>query len=400
MMRRGACPSLGAPMQTGDGLLVRLRPRHRELSSADLAGLAAASERFGNGRIEITARGNLQVRGLRPDTVEPFTRAVLGLEAEWLEGVPVEVGALAGLDAAETADPRPVADAVLARLARFGLAGRLGPKVSVLIDGGGVLPLDAVQADVRLRAIAGGGWRMTADGGEAVVEAPAASAVAALAVLGGAPRRARGRTAEPVGRHRLRDGTLAVGFALPFGQVTAAALGEFAARIEAPIRLAPGRALLAVGLDGAAATALHGEARRLGFVADAADARRAVAACPGCPDCAAGEIPARALAEQALAAASVLLDGSIDLHISGCAKGCAHPAPATIGLVGVADGCDVVLHGVTVARLSPSQALHGLALLAQEIAGRRSDPGETAVQALARLGPARTAGLLRRQAHV
>ncbi len=400
MTRRGACPSLGVPMQTGDGLLVRLRPRHRELSSADLAGLAAASERFGNGRIEITARGNLQVRGLRSDTVEPFARAVSDLEAEWMEGVPVEVGALAGLDAAEIADPRPVADEVLERLAGSELAGRLGPKVSVLIDGGGVLPLDAVQADVRLRAVADGGWRMTADGGEALVEAPAASAVAALATLGGVPRRALGRAAEAVGIHRLRDGTLAVGFALPFGQVTAAALGEFAARIEAPIRLAPGRALLAVGLDGAAAASLQGEARRLGFVTDAADARRVVAACPGCPDCSAGEIPARALAEQALVAASVLLDGSIDLHISGCAKGCAHPAPATIGLVGVADGCDVVLHGLAVARLSPSQALHGLALLAQEIASRRSDPAETAAQALARLGPGRTAGLLRGQAHV
>ncbi len=66
--RRGACPALSAPMQTGDGLLVRLMPEGA-LSPAMLAGLAAAAAEFGNGIVEVTARGSLQLRGLAAETV-------------------------------------------------------------------------------------------------------------------------------------------------------------------------------------------------------------------------------------------------------------------------------------------------------------------------------------------
>ena len=61
--RRGACPGLSAPMPTGDGLLVRLMPTD-SVVVADLLALCAAARRDGNGTIEITARGSLQVRGL------------------------------------------------------------------------------------------------------------------------------------------------------------------------------------------------------------------------------------------------------------------------------------------------------------------------------------------------
>ena len=49
--RRGACPALSAPMQTGDGLLVRLNPVAGGLSPAQLAGLCDAAGMFGNGVI-------------------------------------------------------------------------------------------------------------------------------------------------------------------------------------------------------------------------------------------------------------------------------------------------------------------------------------------------------------
>lgn len=42
-MRRGACPSLAAPMQTGDGLLVRLRPTDDSLTLPKVIALAAAA---------------------------------------------------------------------------------------------------------------------------------------------------------------------------------------------------------------------------------------------------------------------------------------------------------------------------------------------------------------------
>ena len=64
-LRRGACPSLAAPMPTGDGWLVRLTLAEGLTPGAARAGWPRSAERLGNGLIEITARGSLQVRGLR-----------------------------------------------------------------------------------------------------------------------------------------------------------------------------------------------------------------------------------------------------------------------------------------------------------------------------------------------
>ena len=62
--RRGACPALSAPMQTGDGLLVRLNPVAGGLPPKLLIGLAESALKRGNGIMEVTARGSLQIRGL------------------------------------------------------------------------------------------------------------------------------------------------------------------------------------------------------------------------------------------------------------------------------------------------------------------------------------------------
>ena len=79
-MRRGACPSLDAPMRTGDGLLARLRVVGGRLTPVQLTKVAAIAGQFGNGQIEITARGNLQVRGLSDATAVDFARAIEAIE--------------------------------------------------------------------------------------------------------------------------------------------------------------------------------------------------------------------------------------------------------------------------------------------------------------------------------
>ena len=63
-MRRGACPGLSAPMATGDGLLARLTPSGSTIALDAFAGLCAAARTHGNGIIEITSRGSIQIRGL------------------------------------------------------------------------------------------------------------------------------------------------------------------------------------------------------------------------------------------------------------------------------------------------------------------------------------------------
>ena len=74
--RRGACPALSAPMPTGDGLLVRLNPVAGGLSPKSLIGLCEAAETYGNGVIEVTARGSVQIRGLNEGSAAPFAQAV------------------------------------------------------------------------------------------------------------------------------------------------------------------------------------------------------------------------------------------------------------------------------------------------------------------------------------
>src|SRR6266853_487581 len=61
---RGICPGLSVPMPTGDGLLVRLRPTAPVPLDA-MVGFCEAACQHGNGTIEVSARGSLQVRGWR-----------------------------------------------------------------------------------------------------------------------------------------------------------------------------------------------------------------------------------------------------------------------------------------------------------------------------------------------
>jgi precorrin-3B synthase len=78
VQRRGACPGLSAPMATGDGLLVRFSP----IGTIPLDAFGAicdAAKRYGNGIIEITARGNIQVRGLSAASAPEFSDAMAEL---------------------------------------------------------------------------------------------------------------------------------------------------------------------------------------------------------------------------------------------------------------------------------------------------------------------------------
>ena len=214
-LRRGACPTLAAPMLTGDGWLARLRVE--ALTPAQLAGLGQAAGRFGNGRIEVTARGSLQVRGLTRASAADLGVAVADLGIAPEAGVSVLNGPLAGLDPGEIADPRPLAADIRRLAAKLALA----PKVSVVVDGGGALPLAAVPADLRLTA-GEHGWSVAAagPGGSERMLALCDSATAVGVVVGMLKRmadaRARGRVTSiwwrgrkgrwPPGSRRCRSG--------------------------------------------------------------------------------------------------------------------------------------------------------------------------------------------------
>ncbi|MFL6600068.1 MAG: precorrin-3B synthase [Steroidobacteraceae bacterium] len=374
---RGACPSLAAPMQTGDGLLVRLIP-HEPIDIAKLCSLCTAAEEHGNGIIEITQRGSLQIRGLHEGSVRGFARSVASLEIGTAEGPPLVTSPLLGLDPDEPFDCTAFVSSVRTALHRLRPnLESLGPKVTVLIDAGGQINLDAVSADIRLVAtagsllqlsIAGNGRTATHlgyvanDPGRATASVenllwyianlgPAArakdltgdqeisklrSTLCDSLIDGPAPKRRS--CAETVGVHRLISGKVARGFSLPFGHTTAGALRRFAraaADNGAPcIRPAPGRCLLAIGLSPAAADRLCETAIAEDFIVDAHDLRRNVVACAGAPACACAELATRELAPEIARAIRKWAGTRSIVHLSGCSKGCAHPGPAALTLVG------------------------------------------------------------------
>jgi precorrin-3B synthase len=316
--------------------------------------------------------------------------ASLGIEAS--DGIPVLTDPLAGLTDGDMLDAHALAARLREAFAAAPFASRLSAKVSVAIDGGAALHLDGLAADIRMRTVddrrlyvslAGDGATATLVGAiplERAVEcvlrlfetlaatSPQSrmrqairgaglntfkSAVAGLLIDLPAP--VARSAADPIGIHSLSSDYSALGVGLPFGHSDSETLLRLIAAAHqygaAGLRTAPGRALLLVGLSADTTRQFAAEANALGFIVDPADARRRVVACAGAPICASGEIAARAIAPAIADAAQSLPDGEF-IHISGCAKGCAHPAPAPLAVFGRDRRCDVFADGVLLCSVS------------------------------------------------
>lgn len=394
---RGACPRLSAPMQTGDGLLARLVPAGPMAIDA-FVELCAAAHTHGNGVMEISARGSLQVRGLSPKSAPLFATEVEALDLDICGDVPVIASPLPH-DPSALIDAHALAADLREAVAASGLI--VAPKLSVVVDGGGQLHLDALTADIRLRAVS------TPDGPKLLVSlAGVANSATALGMVAPhdasrlvrdllsviaahgpdarashidisefrevakirlAPATSATRTqAETIGLHRLSNDACAIGVALEFGQAHAndlmALAGIAAANGATWVASAPNRTLLLGPIDEMTGFVLATAADSLGFVVDARDSRRRVVACPGAPSCASGLIAARALAAE-IADALPASQTGIAVHVSGCAKGCAHPMSAPLTIVGTEQGCGIVHDGT--ARARPERHIEASNLVAE-----------------------------------
>jgi len=386
--RRGACPGLSAPMQTGDGLLVRLQPTG-SISLAAFIALCAAARRDGNGIVEVTGRGSIQIRGLSVKSAPRFADSLASLAIAATDGVSVLANPLAGLDPAEILNAGALAADIRRVAADAGLGARLAPKVSVTLDGSGMLTLDDVAADVRLRAeradgavglcvsLGGDSANATqlgavapADGVKAVIRllemiaqyggaarardivaaggtAPLRSAIADLLTAGARPPPNTRKSSDVIDSHRLRDGSLACGIGFPFGHADVTILERLAASAAtagATGICTAGRALLIVGLAERTMPEFVRSAERLGFIVDAGDRRRHVIACSGAPICASGYVATRALAPAIADSVAPSPHGTL-IHVSGCRKGCAYSGKAALTVVGSPAGCALIAAG-------------------------------------------------------
>jgi precorrin-3B synthase len=186
--------------------------------------------------------------------------------------------------------------------------------------------------------------------------------------------------------------------ALPYGAASATTLNALAENAQAAgiaeFRLAPHHGLIALCATVARASQFQAASAGLGFLTNPADPRRAISACIGSQGCASGLLPARRLADTLAQAEPDFFDGSFTLHVSGCAKGCAHPGPALLTLVGHETGIGLAVDASAksnpLLNLPPDTApatLHRLAALWRD----ERALGESVASCFKRLGTARIA---------
>lgn len=426
-VRRGACPSLVNPMPTGDGLLVRLRPAAPGLTLAQWCAIADLARTFGNSLLDVTARGNLQIRGLaHQDAAQRLSEGLLEAGIEIRSGTAVETPPLAGLDCAELADASGLADQIRDAILRHAPALTLAPKLAITVNGGGLFNLSEANSDLRLDAVRHGGkvlWRI-ALAGDARTARPVALADEAAAVshvmsllelLHTRGSASRGRdiadivprldeaccpaeltagAVNPAGL--IQNGKSAVlGLRLAFGRMHAGPLRALMAGLSelgaTEVRLAPGHALLVLGLTPGTIRAAERLAAEQGFITSPDDPMNSIAACPGTGFCAAGRLDTRQLAGLLAEQAPALLDGSCSVHLSGCTKGCSHPSAAPLTVTGTDEGLRIVLAGragdAADLKISLEEFRALLPALQQGIAQRRL-AGQTAAKALSLAGAA------------
>ncbi len=355
-----ACPGALQVHQAADGALVRVRLPGGSISAAQLATLAGVATEVGSGTLELTARGNVQVRGITDVTAvagavagagllpSPTHERVRNIVASPLSGRVGGAGDVrewvSELDAAICAEPR------LAELGgRFWFAiddGRadvagLGADVGVqALDDGVALLVTGRDTGVRLAAgdvaqalvalavrfveIRGKAWRVSelADPSELLPRADLSAAPFPPVTKG------------PVGWIDQHDGRVTLGAAVPLG-VLPARVAEFLAAIEAPLVVTPWRSVLVCDLSEEVADTALRVLAPLGLVFDENSPWLGVSACTGSPGCAHSAADVRADAALALRARDA--DAAGHRHFVGCERACGSP-PAGQVLVATGQG--------------------------------------------------------------
>jgi precorrin-3B synthase len=386
------CPGVLRLAEAADGRLARIRLPGGLITGGQLRVLAGLATGLGDGRVELTSRGNIQLRALAADAAEPLTAAltragllpsldhdrVRNVLASPLAGLDALGGGrdlttiVAALDAELCAAPRLAALSGRFLFAiddgRGDVAG-VGADVVAMVRADGIVVNGLAVSDVRAdggsagvvavmlafaeafldeRAAAGSSaWRITdLPGGTECVR----SAVAVRFGLAPSPELPTPlAVARPVGLVRRQvdaggggeprsvtpAGLNSLVLLAPLGRLTAAQVTWLAARIGGrPARITPWRSVVLP--DQADAEEALREAAGLGFGVDDGSPWLRVTACAGRPGC------ASALADvQADAAAFAARWPGRIVHVSGCGRHCGRPAATEIDVTATSEGYTV-----------------------------------------------------------
>jgi precorrin-3B synthase len=351
-----ACPGALQVHQAADGAMARIRLPGGMITAAQLATLADVSSRLGSGALELTVRGNVQVRGitdvaavgdaiaaagLLPSATHERVRNIVTSPLSGRVGGKVDVREWVGeLDAAICAEPR------LAELGgRFwfslddgradvsGLAADVGVHVfedacALLLTGRdtgvrlavGDVVKTLVEVAARFIETRGKAWRIHELDDVAGLWPGVELAAAFLPV-----------TKAPVGWITQIDGKITLGAAVPLG-VLPARVAECLASIGAPLVITPWRSVLVCDLSEEVADVSLRVLAPLGLVFDENSPWLTVSACTGSPGCVHSAADVRADAAQSLG-----LGSPGHRHFVGCERACGSP-PAGEVLVATGDG--------------------------------------------------------------
>jgi precorrin-3B synthase len=370
--RVDACPGALQTHAAADGRLARVRIPGGALTVAQLRVLSSAARDLGDGALELTSRGNVQLRGLQPgaeaelggrlaaagllpSATHETARNVLASVLSGRAGGVLDVRRwVPAFDAGLCADP-----ALAALPGRFlaafddgrGDVAGLGADVGLLaLDPGTValllagtdsglratpdsavtLTLAATHAFLDERARQGGtAWRLAE-----LVNGPARIA----ATLGGSRHGPVAVPAAPVtgpaGSLPQDDGRTALAAVVPLGRLTAEQADLLARTAVTDLQVTPWRSVVIPDLaDAGAADGLEAA----GLVLGPGSAWLRVTACAGRPGCAKSLADVRADASAAVASGTLPAGGARQ-HWAGCERRCGRPRGDVVDVVATGMG--------------------------------------------------------------
>lgn len=352
-----ACPGALQVHQAADGALVRVRLPGGAITAGQLGTLSRVSTELGAGSLELTARGNVQLRGVTdvPAVAEAIANAGLLPSATHERVRNIVASPLSGRTGGNR-DIRPWVAELDAAICGEPKLAELGGRFWLSLDDGRG-DVSGLGADVGVHVLAEDCALLLA-GRDTGVRLAADEVIERLLVIAGRFVDIRGKawrvqelddvrrllpgaepgaeafptvTRPPVGWITSDDGRVTLGAAVPLG-VLPARVAEYLAAIEAPLVITPWRSVLVCDLDEAVADVALRVLAPLGLVFDENSPWLGVSACTGSPGCAHSAADVRADA-----ALSLDVDAPGHRHFVGCERACGSPLSGEV-LVATGDG--------------------------------------------------------------
>ena len=383
--RGDACPGALQPHRAADGGLARVRVPGGLLDAPRFAALSQVAADLGAGFLDLTSRGNVQLRGLAEDGGAELAARLRehgllpSVEHERVRNI--IASPLSGCDGSGVVDVAELAPQLDRGLcADPELAGLSGRFLFVLDDGRG--DVAGLGGDVTALPVPGGSVALLLAGADSGLRVPAESVVTAVLAVARAflaeraerhspawrlaelteavpaiTERVRAEcaagTGEPVptppprqhgpvgivgaGLAGAASGCATLAAAAPLGRLTGEQLDAVAAVIPegGTVRLTPWRGVVLphVADPGTALSTLDG----VGLVVDESSPWNGVTACAGQPGCAKSWTDVRGDARRVLP----LLPAGAAVHFAGCSRRCGRPRGDAVDVVAGPDGYDV-----------------------------------------------------------